>query len=84
VNCEAKLNLHFTIYIYLGDMIIVEGRAGGGVKLSSRMRVRCAWRKFRELSQTLSSREASLRITFFYKACLQSVLVYVSETWHME
>ena len=31
---------------YLGDMI----SAGGGAELSSWIRVRCAWSKFRELS----------------------------------
>ena len=33
--------------------------AGGGAELSSRMRVRCAWSKFRELSPILTSRGAS-------------------------
>ena len=45
-------------FCYLGDMI----SAGGGAELSSRMRVRCAWSKFRELSPILTSRGASLNI----------------------
>ena len=68
-------------FCYLGDMI----SAGGGAELSSRMRVRCAWRKFRELSPILTSRGASLNIKEKnYKACVQSVMVYGSETWPMK
>ena len=46
------------MFCYLGDMI----DAGGGAELSSRMRVRCAWSKFGELSSILTSRGASLMI----------------------
>ena len=68
-------------FCYLGDMI----SAGGGAELSSRMRVRCAWSKFRELSPILTSRGASLSIKGkIYKACVQSVMVYGSETWPMK
>ena len=60
-------------FCYLGDMI----SAGGGAELSSRMRVRCAWSKFRELSPILTSKGASLSIKGkIYKACVQSVMVY--------
>ena len=45
-------------FCYLGDMI----GAGGEAELSSRMRVRYAWSKFRELSPLLMSRGASLMI----------------------
>src|SRR5207244_6869341 len=45
-------------------------------------RVRCAWSKFQELSNILTTRDASLSIKGkVYKACLQSVLVYGSVTW---
>ena len=65
-------------FFYLGDMI----SAGGGAELSSRIRIRCAWSKFRELSPILTSRGASLSIKGkIYKACVQSVMVYGSETW---
>ena len=58
--------------------------AGGGAELSSRMRVKCAWSKFRELSPILSSRSASLSIKGkIYKACVQSVMVYDSKKWPM-
>ena len=57
-------------------------RAGGGAAEASRTRVRCAWSKFRELSPILTARGASLRIKGkIYKSCVQSVLVYASETW---
>src|SRR5207245_9149728 len=44
-------------------------------------RVRCAWCKFQELSNILTTRDASLSIKGkVYKACVKSVLVYGSET----
>jgi hypothetical protein len=68
-------------FCYLGDMI----GAGGGVEEASRARVRCAWGKFRELSPILTSRGASLKVKGrIYRACVQSVLIYGSETWAMK
>jgi len=68
-------------FCYLGDMI----GAGGGVEEASRARVRCAWAKFRELSPILTARGASLKVKGkVYRACVQSVLVYGSETWAMK
>ena len=68
-------------FCYLGDMI----GAGGGAELASRMRVRCAWNKFRELSPILTARGASLKLKGkIYKACVRSVMVYGSETWPMK
>ena len=65
-------------FCYLGDMI----GAGGGAEEASRARVRCAWSKFRELSPILTSRGASLTVKGkVFRACVQSVLVYGSETW---
>src|SRR6266516_4764497 len=52
---------------------------------SSRARVRCAWGKFRDLKMLLTAREASLRVKGkIYRACVQMVLVYGSETWPMK
>ena len=66
---------------YLGDMIA----AGGGAEAASRARVRCAWAKFRELAPILTSRGASLKVKGeVYRACVQRVLVYGSETWPMK
>ncbi len=43
---------------------------------------RCAWAMFRELAPILTSRGASLAVKGnIYKACVQRVLVYGSETW---
>src|SRR6266516_458854 len=68
-------------FCYLGDAI---GK-GGGAEESSRARVRCAWGKFRDLKMLLTARGASLRIKGkIYRACVQRVLVYGSETWPMK
>jgi hypothetical protein len=68
-------------FCYLGDMI----GAGGGAGEASRARVRCAWAKFRELAPVLTSRGASLIVKGkVYRACVQRVLVYGSETWPMK
>jgi len=68
-------------FCYLGDMI----GAGGGAELASRMRVRCAWNKFRELSPIVTARGASLKLKGkIYKACVRSVMIYGSETWPMK
>ena len=67
-------------FCYLGDMI----GAGGGAELASTVRVRCAWGKFWELSGFLMGRGVSLKIKGkIYKAGVQSVMVYGSETWPM-
>src|SRR4029077_10651902 len=68
-------------FCYLGDMI----GAGGGVELAIRLRVRCAWNKFREILSILTSRGASLKLKGkLYKVYIQSVMVYGSETWAMK
>ena len=67
-------------FCYLGDVI----GSGGGASDASRNRVRCAWGKFNQLQPMLARRGASLRIKGkIYAACVQSVLVYGSETWPM-
>ena len=64
-------------FCYLGDTL----GAGGGVEEVARARVRCAWAKFKELSPILTARGASYRIKGkIYKACVQSVLKYGTET----
>jgi hypothetical protein len=68
-------------FCYLGDMI----GAGGGAELATRLRVRCAWNKFREILSILTSRGASLKLKGkLYKVYVQSVMVYGSETWAMK
>ena len=61
---------------YLGDMI----DSVGGAEDASSMRVKCAWGKFRELSSILTASRASLKGKV-YRTCVQSVMVYGSETW---
>jgi hypothetical protein len=80
LNDGSKMEL-VDKFCYLGDMI----GSGGGSEEASRCRVRCAWGKFRELLPILADRGVSLRLKGkFYKACVQSVLVYGSETWPMK
>ena len=68
-------------FCYLGNTL----GAGGGVEEAARARVRCAWVKFKELSPILTARGASYRIKRkIYKACVQSVLKYGTETWAMK
>ena len=65
-------------FCYLGDMI----GAGGGCEEASRTRVKCAWGKFRELIPVLTTRGVSAKLKGkIYRACVQSVMVYGSETW---
>jgi hypothetical protein len=65
-------------FCYLGDMLEV----GGGVEEATKARVKCAWGKFRELIPILTARGASLKVKGkLYRACVQSVVVYGSETW---
>ena len=73
IECVGK-------FCYLGDTI----GSAGGVE-ASRARVRCAWAKFRELSPVLTARGASLKIKGkLYTSCVQSVMMYGSETWAMK
>ena len=68
-------------FCYLGDML----SAGGGVEEAVRCRVRCAWGKFNELMPILTMRGTSLKVKGkIYKACVQSVMMYGSETWAMK
>src|SRR5437867_7400575 len=47
--------------------------------------VRCAWGKFMDLKMLLTARGASLRVKGkIYRACVQRMLVYGSETWAMK
>src|SRR5580698_741490 len=56
--------------------------AEGGVEAAVRYRVRCAWSKFYELVPILTRRGVSLKLKGkFYRACVQSVLLYGSDTW---
>jgi hypothetical protein len=68
-------------FCYLGDMI----GCGAGAADAVRMRVKCAWGKFRELYPILTVRGMSLKMKGkIYGACVQSVMVYGSETWALK
>jgi hypothetical protein len=68
-------------FCYLGDMFC----SGGGAAEASRMRVKCGWKKFSELSHILRMRGASLKMKGqIYSACVRSVMTYGSETWPMK
>ena len=71
-------------FCYLGDTL---GAGGGVVRVeqAARARVRCAWAKFKELSPIPTARGASYCIKGkIYKARVQSVLIYGTETWAMK
>ena len=62
----------------LDDMLNGEG----GSRLASISRVRYGWKKFRELSDILTSKKVALRLKGkVYGACIQSSMIYGSETW---
>jgi len=64
-------------FCYLGDLI----GAGGGAEKTSRARGCCTWAKSRELTPMLTSRVASVKVKRkVYRACIQGVLRYASET----
>ena len=68
-------------FCYLG--VVIE--KVGGAEEASRARVRCAWGKFRDLRMLLTARRASLKVKGkIYRASVQRVLVYGSETWPMK
>src|ERR1043165_6844798 len=57
----------------------------GGAGEASRTRVRCAWGKFNQMKPILARRGASLKVKGkIYRSCVQSVLVYGSETWQIK
>ena len=65
-------------FCYLGDMI----SAGGGAEESILTRIRCGWKKFRELLPVLTSKGFSLLSKgSFYQACIRSVIIFAGETW---
>jgi len=58
--------------------------AGGEAEAeeASRVRVRSAWAKFRELAPVLTCKGASMKVKReVYKACVKRVMVFGSETW---
>ena len=70
-------------FCYLGDML----NCGGGAGAASRVRVGCAWKKFRELNPILTAQGGSLtlkaRYTMQMSACVRNSMIYGIETWSM-
>ena len=85
IDSKRKLTLEDNVeldcvneFCYLGDMI----GSGGGARHAAVMRVKCAWGKFGELLDILAEKGVSLKVKgLLYRACVQSVMVYGSETW---
>ena len=68
-------------FCYLGDLLDCGGGAGDALSF----RVSCTWGKFRELAPILAVSGMSLRMKGkIYGACVQSVMVYGSETWALK
>jgi hypothetical protein len=68
-------------FCYLGDMLW----RGGGADEAVRARVKSAWGKFMELAPILTVRGLSLKMKGkIYRACVQSVMLYGSETWALK
>ena len=68
-------------FCYLGDTL----SATGGSELAVTTRIRCAWKKFHELSAFLMSRATPLKLKgTVFEACVRSVMTYGSETWAMK
>ena len=68
-------------FCYLGDTL----GAGGGADEAARARVRCDWAKFKELLPILTARGTSYHMEGkIFRACVQSVLTYGTETWAMK
>ena len=68
-------------FCYLGDTLGAEGC----VEEAARARVRCAYANFKDLSPILRAQGASYCIKGkIYRACVQSVLTYGTETWAMK
>ena len=59
--------------------------ADGGADSAVVTRIRCAWKKFREMSPMLTHRGASLKMKGkIYASCVRSCMTYGSETWPMK
>ena len=63
-------------FCYLGDKL----GSGGSVVEATRARVRCAWAKFKELSPILTACTSYRIKGRIYSACVQSILIYGTET----
>ena len=66
---------------YLGDMLSVNRDADAAVET----RIRVRWNKFRQLLPLLTNKGISLIVRGrLYNSCVQSSILYGSETWPMK
>ena len=64
-------------FCYLGDML----SAAGGCELSTKTRVKTAWKKFKDLLPVLSSRHLSFKTRgHVYSSCVRSAMLHARET----
>ena len=65
-----------TEFCYLGEVLSMEGESSAAITA----RIRCAWKKFKEISGMLCGKGMSLILKGkLYKACVRSVLCYGAE-----
>ena len=65
-------------FCYLGEML----SATGGWELSTTIRVKTAWKKFKDLLPVLSSRHLSFKTRgHLYSSFVRSAMLHASETW---
>ena len=65
-------------FCYLGEMLSQDGDVNAAVVA----RIRCAWKKFRELSPILTAKKVALKVKGkIYVSCVRSCMLYGSETW---
>lgn len=68
-------------FCYLGDML----DASGGCEAAVSTRIKCGWKKFRELVPFLISKATPLWMKGqVFDACVRSCMLYGSETWAMK
>ena len=73
-NCELEVVDKFC---YLGDMI----DASGGAESTTICRLKCGWKKFRDLLPLLTMKTVPLKVRGeLYKTCVRPVMLYGSET----
>ena len=68
--------------MFRSSAILATHFSKGGVEEAARARVGCAWAKFKELYSILTAHGASYYTKGnIYRACVQNVLTYGTETW---
>jgi len=67
-------------FCYLGDMLSVDGDVDAAVETN----IRIGWNKYRQLVPLLTNIDVSWIVRGrWYSSCVQSSMLYGSETWHI-